>query len=208
LVRATGESTLVDAVGHPLRVRILEVLNELDMTPAEFVDGGYADFHFGHRPNVNDVAYHFRVLAQFRCLVAVALRKSHGSVATTYRGSVRAEFIGGDWSGLSDLEKRDIVRTVSQGLIARIDGALMADTINSRDDRQVSWFAMHLDEDGWREATEVLADAYRAVNRIRVDSEARLKEADEPGIPSTAGILMFESPGPTPPAQAEGRAAI
>ena len=84
----------------------------------------------------------------------------------------------------------------------------MADTINSRDDRQVSWFAMHLDEDGWREATEVLADAYRAVNRIRVDSEARLKEAEEPGIPSTAGILMFESPGPTPPAQTEGRATI
>lgn len=198
----TRESTLIGAVGHPLRVRILEVLNELDMTPTEFVDGGYADFHFGHRPNVNDVAYHFRVLAQVRCLVAVATRKSHGSVATTYRGSARAEFLGEEWSGLSETEKREIVRTVSQGLIARIDGALMADTINSRDDRQVSWFAMHLDERGWTEATEVLADAYRAVNQIRADSEARLKESEDSGISSTAAILMFESPEPTPPARA------
>jgi hypothetical protein len=190
-----------------LRVRILEILNEQDMTPTEFVDGGYADFHFGHRPNVNDIAYHFRVLAEFRCLEVVASRESRGSVATTYRGSARAEFIGGDWSDLSELEKREIVKTVSQGLIARIDGALMAETINSRDDRQVSWFAMHLDESGWREAAEVLVDAYWAVNQIRKDSEERLKESEEPGISSTTAILMFESPGPTPPAEAEGPAA-
>jgi hypothetical protein len=190
-----------------LRVRILEILNEQDMTPTEFVDGGYADFHFGHRPNVNDIAYHFRVLAQFGCLEVVASRESRGSVATTYRGSARAEFIGRDWSDLSELEKREIVKTVSQGLIARIDGALMAETINSRDDRQVSWFAMHLDQSGWREAAEVLADAYWAVNQIRKDSEERLKESEEPGISSTTAILMFESPGPTPPAEAEGRAA-
>jgi hypothetical protein len=194
---------LVDAVAHPLRVRILEVLNELDMSPTEFVDGGYADFFFGRRPNVNDVAYHFRTLAQFRCLLVVDSRESRGSIATTYRGSVRAEFLGTEWSDLSEEEKNDIVRTVSQGLIARIDGALMAETINSRDDRQVSWFAMHLDERGWGEASEVLADAYRAVKEISEDAEARLKESEEPGIASTAAILMFESPGPTPPAAAE-----
>ncbi|HEY0279153.1 MAG TPA: hypothetical protein VGC32_12880 [Solirubrobacterales bacterium] len=191
---------MVDAVAHPLRVRILEVLNELDMSPSEFVDGGYADFFFGRRPNVNEVAYHFRTLAQFRCLVVVDSRESRGSIATTYRGSVRAEFIGTSWTDLSEEEKSDIVKTVSQGLIARIDGALMAETINARDDRQISWFAMQLDERGWNEATEILAAAYRAVKEIGKDADARLKESEEPGIASTAAILMFESPGPTPPA--------
>lgn len=202
-MRTTKGSALTEAVGHPLRVRILEVLNEVDMTPTEFVEGGYADFHFGRRPNVNDVAYHFRTLAQFRCLVVVDSRESRGSVATTYRGSVRAEFIGADWSDLSAEEKLDIVRTVSQGLIARIDGAVTAETINSRDDRQVSWFAMHLDEQGWRESTEVLADAYYEVRRIHGEAETRLAESAEPGIRATTAILMFESPGPTPPAEAD-----
>ena len=56
-------ATIAEAVRHPLRVRILEVLNERDMAPIDFVNGGYADFYFGHRPNVSHIAYHFRELA-------------------------------------------------------------------------------------------------------------------------------------------------
>ncbi len=206
-MRAIKESSLTEAVSHPLRVRILEVLNEVDMSPAEFVDGGFADFFFGRRPNVNDVAYHFRTLIQFGCLFVVDKRPSGGSVKNTYRGSVRAEFIGSDWTGLSEEEQREIAKTVLQGLIARVDGAVIADTINAREDRQISWFAMRLDERGWAEATRVLAAAYRLVKEISEDSDARLKESDETPISSTAAILMFPSPGPTPPAQADGHAS-
>jgi hypothetical protein len=57
-----------EAVRHPLRVRILEVLNEQDMTPVDFVNNGYADFFWGHRPEVSHVAYHLRELADYGCL--------------------------------------------------------------------------------------------------------------------------------------------
>jgi hypothetical protein len=190
-----------EAVRHPLRVRILEVLNEQDMAPVDFVNGGYADFFWGHRPEVSHVAYHFRELAEHGCLEEVAWRKARGSVATTYRGVARAAFIGKDWTELSDQEKRTISKTVAQGLIARIDGALMAETFNSRDDRQISWFAMQVDEQGWKEATEVLADAFYTVSRIHEDAAARLKESEASGMTATAGILIFESPEPTPPAE-------
>jgi hypothetical protein len=192
-----------EAVRHPLRVRILEVLNERPMAPVDFVNAGYADFFFGHRPDVHHVAYHFRELADYGCLEEVAWRKARGSVAKTYRGLARAEFIGEDWAELSDLEKRSISRTVAQGLIARIDGALMAKTFNSRNDRQLSWFAMEVDEQGWDEATKVLADAFYAVRQIKEDAGTRLSESGEKGLTATAGIMMFESPEPTPPAAAE-----
>lgn len=194
-----------EAVRHPLRVRILEVLNEQDMAPIDFVNAGYADFFWGHRPEVSHIAYHFRELTSYGCLEEVAWRKARGSVATTFRGVARAAFIGEDWTELSDVEKRAISKTVAQGLIARIDGALMAETFNSRDDRQISWFAMQVDEQGWTEAAEVLADAYYAVSRIRDDATARLEEAGEPGVTATAGILMFESPEPTAPAEIKRR---
>lgn len=192
-----------EAVRHPLRVRILDVLNERDMAPIDFVNAGYADFFFGHRPDVHHVAYHFRELADYGCIEEVAWRKARGSVAKTYRGVARAEFIGEDWTELSDLEKRSISRTVVQGLVARIDGALMEETFNSRDDRQLSWFALQLDERGWDEATAVLADAFYAIRQIKEDAAARLDGSGEKGLTATAGIMMFESPEPTPPASAE-----
>ncbi|HEY2053576.1 MAG TPA: hypothetical protein VGH14_06540 [Solirubrobacterales bacterium] len=198
---AKEQSMIGEAVRHPLRVRILEVLNEQDMTPSEFLNAGCADFYFARRPPVSHIAYHFRELAEHGCLEEIAWRKSRGSVATTYRGVARAAFVDEDWTELSDEEKRFISKTVAQGLIARIDGALMAETFNSRDDRQLSWFAMQVDERGWTEVAEVLAEAFHAVSRIREDAAARLVESGEKGMTATAGIMVFESPEPTPPAE-------
>lgn len=193
------KATVAEAVRHPIRVRILEVLNQRDMSPTEFVHQGYADFFFGERPSVSHVAYHFRELAQFGCLEAVAWRKARGAVGTTYRGVARDEFIGEDWTGLSDAEQRTISRAVAQGLIARIDGAMAAETFNSRDDRHLSWFAMELDERGWEEAGTLLADAFDSMWRIQRESEERLRESAETGVTATAGLLLFESPRlPTP----------
>ena len=175
------------------------------MEPGDFVNAGYADFFWGHRPEVSHIAYHFRELADYGCLEEVCWRKSRGSVATTYRGVARGAFTDEHWAELSDDEKRAISRTIAQGLVARIDGALMADTFNSRDDRQLSWFAMQLDERGWTEAAEVLADAYYAVGRIREDAAVRLAETGERAITATAGILMFESPEQTPPVEIRKR---
>jgi hypothetical protein len=194
------QATLAEALRHPLRVRILEVLNERDLAPIDFVKAGYADFYFGHRPDVSHVAYHFRELAEFKCLEPVAWRKARGSVATTYRGRARVEFGEEEWARLNVDEKRTISRTVAQGLIARIDGAFMADTFITRDDHHLTWFAMQLDEKGWDDTRAVLLRALGEVSQIHDDSKARLAESGEKGVTATAGIVFFESPEPTPPA--------
>jgi hypothetical protein len=194
-VRSPKENaTVAEAVRHPIRVRILEVLNERDMSPAEFVKQGYADFYFGYRPEVSHVAYHFRELTEFGCLEGVDRRPSHGSVATIYRGVARNEFIGEEWTRLSAEEQRAMSRAVAQGLIARIDGALAAQTFNSRNDRHLSWFALELDERGWSEAGTVLAEAFASIARIRTEAKARLQASSEVGVTATASLLFFESP--------------
>jgi hypothetical protein len=198
------DTTVAEALRHPVRVRILEVLNEQDMSPIDFVRHGYADFYFGRRPDVSHVAYHFRELTDFGCLEAVAWRRRRGSVATIFRGVARDEFIGDDWAALPENEKRRFSRAVAQGLIARIDGAMMADTFNSRPDRHLSWFALQLDERGWQEAANVMTDAFASISRIQDDAKARLSESDDEALTATASILLFESPEPTPPAQRSG----
>jgi hypothetical protein len=197
---AKEHASLAEAIRHPLRVRILEVVNEREMAPVDFVKGGYADFYFGHRPDVSHIAYHFRELADFGCLEPVAWRKARGSVATTYRGTARGEVGEEAWAELPEDEKRAIARASAQGLFARIDGAFMADTF-LRPGHLLSWAALQLDERGWEDIGDILALACYSLGAVAQDSRERLVEAGEKGLTATAAIFLFGSPDPTAPVE-------
>jgi DNA-binding transcriptional ArsR family regulator len=195
------KSTAAAVLAHPVRVRVLELLNERDMSPIEFCREGFAP----ESMDVSHVAYHFRELAEFGCLTVIEENKRRGSIEHVYRGIGRAYFSDADWTSLDREERARITKTVIQGLFARIEGAMMTDTFDSRDDRHLSWVAMKLDEQGWREMATTLAAAFGEVEQIRGEAEKRLAEGGGSVIPSTCAILGFESPSapdrPPPPAE-------
>jgi hypothetical protein len=191
-------STSASVLAHPLRVRILEILNERDMSPVEFCRDGFAP----QGMDVSHVAYHFRELAEYGCLAVTEENKRRGSIEHVYRGLARAFFSDPNWSSLDEEERSRISKTVFQGLLARVEGAMMARTFDSSEDRHLSWVAMRLDEQGWREMSTTLAAAFGEIEQIRGDAEQRLEERGDAGIPSTCGILGFQSPAEsllTPP---------
>ncbi len=192
-------STAAAVLAHPVRVRVLEVLNERDMSPVEFCREGFAPSEM----DVSHVAYHFRELAEYGCLTVVEENKRRGSIEHVYRGIGRAYFSDADWSAISPEDKPRITRTVVQGLLARIEGAMMSETFDSRDDRHLSWIAMKLDDQGWKEMVTALAAAFGEVEQIRNDAEKRLVGSGEEPIPATCAILGFPSPSapdrPPPP---------
>lgn len=193
-------STSAIVLAHPLRVRVLEILNDRDMSPVEFCREGFAP----ETMDVSHVAYHFRELAEYGCLRVIEENKRRGSIEHVYRGVGRAYFSDVEWSELDEEEKARISKTVVQGLLARIEGAVMTETFDARDDRHLSWIAMKLDEQGWREMATTLAAAFGEVEQIRSDAERRLAVSGEQAILSTCAILGFESPSapdsPPPPA--------
>jgi DNA-binding transcriptional ArsR family regulator len=196
------KSTSASVLAHPLRVRILEVLNERDMSPVEFCRDGFAPSTM----DVSHVAYHFRELAEYGCLAVTEENKRRGSIEHVYRGLARAFFSDPNWSSLDLDERTRISKTVFQGLLARVEGAMMARTFDSSEDRHLSWIAMRLDEQGWREMSTTLAAAFGEIEQIRGDAEQRLEEKGDAGIPSTCGILGFQSPAEsllTPPPVSE-----
>ena len=184
-------TTSATVLAHPVRVRILEILNARDMSPVEFCRSGYspADMDLSH------VAYHFRELAEYGCLAVVEENKRRGSIEHVYRGVGRAFFSDAQWAQVEPEEKVRISKTIFQGLLARVEGAMMAGTFDSLEDRHLSWIAMYLDDQGWREMSTALAAAYGELEQIRTDAETRLEAAGERGIPSTCAILGFPSPG-------------
>lgn len=185
-----GRSTAATVLAHPLRVRILEILNQRDMSPAEFCRDGFAP----EGMEVSGVAYHFRELAQYGALAVVERNQRRGSIEHVYRGVGRAYFTDLQWSELDRDERVRLSKTMVQGLVARIEGALLADTFDSRVNRHLTWTAMRLDEQGWSEMTTALKATFGELEQIRADAEARLDRDGEKGISSTCGILGFQSP--------------
>ncbi len=194
-------TTASNALGHPTRVRILEVVNEQDMSPIQFVHSGLAPAEaFEERDEagaLSHVAYHFRVLRELGCVVQVDSAARRGATEHVYRGVARAYFSDEEWARLPGELRCRISRTMLQGMIARAEGAILAGTFDSRPDRHLSWVAIEVDERGWEDLTTALELALEKVKEIRDESQQRLGASSADGIRVTAGLLGFESPPPS-----------
>jgi hypothetical protein len=189
-----------EALRHPLRVRILEVVNERDISPVQFMNQGLAPAVGVSAKALSSISYHFRELAKVGCIEMVETFARRGATEHVYRGAVRAYFTDAEWKALSQRERCLVSRTVYQGLAARAESAFMTHTFDSRIDRHLTWVAMEVDERGWTELMSTLAGAYGDVTQIRHDARDRLAASGDEVVPVTVGMLGFESPPPPPPA--------
>jgi hypothetical protein len=193
-----GKPTASEALRHPLRVRILEIVNEQDMSPTQFMQGQFAPDVGVSAKALSSISYHFRALAKWGCLEVVDRIARRGATEHIYRGRARAYFTDEEWAALTQRERCLISRTMYQGLAARAEGAMMAHTFDSRVDRHLSWIAMEVDELGWTELMSTLSSTLGNVTQIRHDARDRLAASGDKVVPVTVGMLGFESPPPPP----------
>lgn len=188
-------------LGHPLRVRILEITNERDISPSAFVDEGLEPkgVTFRNRKHgVSHAAYHFRVLLAAGCVEVIDTFQRRGATEHLYRGTARVEFTSEEFEKLTLEERRMFSRVAMQALIARVDGAMMADTFDVRADRFMVMTPLQLDKRGWGEFIAALDRCYAEVEKINDDSKDRVANSGEQVISATYGMLGFESPPPPP----------
>jgi hypothetical protein len=192
-----GES-ICGALKHPLRVRILEVLNEGPKSPSQFVEEGLVpkDQFRSYEQALSLTAYHFRELEKAGCLDVVDSIPRRGAIEHVYEGKARVYFTDAEFERLSRKERRRLSRLSLQGLVARADCAIQADTFDSRTDRHLTWMPLSLDERGWEELTDTLATCFGEVERIRHEAKDRLAASGEEEIPATFAMLGFVSPPP------------
>jgi len=184
---------------HPLRVRILEVANERDISPVQFLREGLAP---PGAYGLSHISHHFSELEKGGCLEVIKLIPRRGSVEHVYRGLARAFFSDDEWeTKLSAADRQRVTKTVLQGLMARADGAILAGTIDKRTNRHLSWIAMPVDEQGWTALVDLQAESLRRAEEIRVEAGERLAATASEGFPVTFGALAFESPSISPPAE-------
>jgi hypothetical protein len=192
--------TIGNALKHPVRVRILEVLNEGPRSPSQFVEEGLIpkDSYSTYQQALSLAAYHFRELQKEGCLEVVESIPRRGAVEHVYRGLARVFIDDAEFEQMDPPDRRQLSRISLQGMVARADRAIAEGTFDARTDRHLTWMPMQLDERAWGEVIATLAATFAQLTVIREDARDRLAASGDEVIPVTVAMLGFESPPPPP----------
>jgi DNA-binding transcriptional ArsR family regulator len=177
---------IAKALSHPMRARILTILNERVASPNEI-----AEMIDERLPNVS---YHVRALLDLGCIELVDTAQRRGAIEHYYRAIVRPFFSDRDWKRLPKTGRQAISDSILRIVWEDVSEAMKAATFESRPDRHLSHTRMVLDDKGFEEMAKLLADAVSEAERIESRSAARIKKGDGDEVHTTLALMHFESP--------------
>ena len=177
---------IAKALSHPMRARILAILNERVASPNEI-----AEMIDERLPNVS---YHVRALLDLGCIELVDTAQRRGAIEHYYRAVVRPFFTESDWKRIPKSGRQAISDTLLHGIWDDVSGAIEAGAFDSRADRHLAHTPMLLDEQGWSELARVMARTLGEVEKIQSQSARRLKKSEETGVPTSVVLMQFETP--------------
>lgn len=178
-----NDATMMKALSHPVRARALTVLNERVASPSELAAE--------QEEAVGYVAYHVRVLRELELIELVDSRQVRGATEHFYRGTIKPYLNDDFWEKLPKDARRGVSVAGLEVLNQAVKQAFEAGTFDARVDRHLSNLSVNLDEQGWREAGDLLAKCLKGL--IQVSAEAESRNGERP-MRATFGLMGFESP--------------
>lgn len=157
---------IVKALGHPLRVQALQILNLRVASPSEIAD----ELGIG----VSGLSYHIRVLCDLECIELVDTAPVRGAVEHFYRATARAFFTQEDWEAIPETARSGISGAMWTDIVPEVNAAMTTGSFDGREDRHFSWTPMVVDQDGWEEVRTTLNDAMSQILEIQAKSAERM----------------------------------
>ena len=180
------EPRIAKALSHPMRARILVILNDRVASPNEI-----AETIDERLPNVS---YHVRALVELGCIELVDTAQRRGAIEHYYRAIIRPFFSDRDWKRIPRSARLAISDTALELVWEDVWDAVKAGTFDGRTDRYLTHIPMVLDEQGWAEMTAVLAKASAEAEKVASRSAERLTRSRDDGVPTRVVLMQFESP--------------
>jgi DNA-binding transcriptional ArsR family regulator len=179
---------LAAAMSHPTRVHAMSILLERTASPRQVAD------EIGEP--LNNVTYHLNQLRDLGCIELVRTERAHGGrvLERFYRAIQRVYFDDDAWEVLDEKSRLDLVNVALRMVSQDIATAMAAGTFYGDDNAHISRSPMVVDEEGWREVTEVVRRATEALFEVEARVTARCAEADPPDIHTRVEMLQFRSP--------------
>jgi DNA-binding transcriptional ArsR family regulator len=176
----------VKALAHPLRIRILAMLEEEAASPVQLAD--HLDATLG------TVAYHVRTLRALGLIKLVRTRQRRGATEHYYVARDHPRFSDEAWEGLSPVAKQKMLSAVLRQSDAYATASAEAGGFE-RKDAHLTRTALKLDEKGWAQLAEAGKKWLREVGRIEEAAAKRLAKDDQaaPAIDVGLVIMLFEA---------------
>jgi DNA-binding transcriptional ArsR family regulator len=178
------DQRLVRALGHPLRVKILEVVQLRNASPSELTELLSAP--------LGNVAYHVRVLEKCGCIEQVATARRRGAVEHYFRARPRSYIGHQDWRRVPKSLRDAVTGSALGSFFDRAADALEAGTMDAHDDTTLNWMPMAVDEAGWAEVAAVFEAAANRLEAIHALCRRRMEKSGEEATPLVVGMAAFE----------------
>lgn len=186
-----NDPRLIKALAHPLRVRILSILETRDIaSPNEMAD------ELGVSLGV--MSYHVRRLHALGFLELVKRTPRRGAIEHHYRAKARPHVTDEGWAETPSIVKRAMVGASLQQITGFINAAASQGGFD-RGDAHLSRTVVALDEEGWKELAGELARLMERVDALQDEALERVKAAgqdSETALRRSAAVLMlFDAEG-------------
>ncbi len=186
--RGVVDQGIIKALTHPMRVDILDILNERVASPNELAK----ELSEG----LSQVSYHVKVLKDYQCIELVRTEPRRGAVEHYYRAIKRPMLSDADWEQLPESVRSGLSATLLKRAVDDAWKAINAGTLDARDDRHMSWTPMIVDEQGWQDVATELEESLERIFDIQAESAGRLAEAGKEGVSVSVAMMGFETPAP------------
>jgi DNA-binding transcriptional ArsR family regulator len=175
---------VVKALAHPLRVRILSLLDEGELSPTELADKLAVP--------IGNVSYHVRQLANLGLIRLTRETPRRGAVEHHYTAAARPLITDKAWREAPEIVRQAMVGAALEEAGQAVNSAALTGGF-SRDGAHISRIPTPLDERGWKEFSRELADTMKRLRQIGEASQRRLRAASHAGeLHATAVMMLFE----------------
>jgi DNA-binding transcriptional ArsR family regulator len=174
----------VRALSHPLRIRLLAMLEEQQASPV--VLANKLDQPLG------TVSYHVRTLYELGLLDLVGTRPRRGATEHIYRARTHPRFTDAAWEQLDDLSKQRMISAILQQINDYAARSAAAGGFD-RADAHFTRTALKLDARGWSELARATKRWLEQTARIERDASRRLRSDPHSAIDVGLVILLFEA---------------
>jgi DNA-binding transcriptional ArsR family regulator len=179
------DERIVKAISHPIRHRVLVLLNERIASPNELAN------EIGE--SLGRVSYHVRQLAEVGAIELVRTEPRRGAVEHFYRAAARAWFSDSDWALLPRTTRRGIAGRNLERIGADVLAAARGDGFD-HSQVHVSYTLLDLDDDGMAAMSALLTETLERALAIHEESVSRRAEAEGPSTQTELVMMHFERP--------------
>jgi len=191
------DAHIIKAMGHPLRMRILEAFDAGERSPRELAT------ELGEP--LGNVSYHVRMLVDLGLLQLVRTTQKRGALEHHYVLAARPVISDVTWSRLPGQLKASVTRSVLDDVGRDVAEAAGAGGFE-RAEVSVSRLPLVLDDRGWREASKAAAQFEERLKQIEARATERIRASEGgKGEGARAVLMLFAAPAHRSPAEAPHR---